>query len=393
MVLPAENLEMIFAIALLALLLPDAYIAFVVLKGASTWVKLLVLLPALAGTAVLYMAFASAEATQPAINTVVRLTVCVLFPVVIFTLISLAGRVIGIFVKGAPRVSDFAGLAAAALWMCIAVYGSFFGWKRICVKELHLDFSELPGAFDGYRIVQLSDFHIGTYGSSPESVQRIVEEVCALHPDLIVFTGDLVNAAPEELAPFEQELRRLHAPDGILSVLGNHDYCMYAHYDGSDSPEKAAARLIDAERALSWRVLRNEAVKIVRGADSMAVAGVENAGSHRFPDSSDLDKALQDTGGAFTILLSHDPSQWRREVIPDGRAALTLSGHTHAMQFRIGSFSPSRWIYPEWGGVYRSGSQTLVVSTGTGGNAAFRFGAYPQILLITLGRGTDMAVD
>ena len=129
----------------------------------------------------------------------------------------------------------------------------------------------------------------------------------------------------------------------------------------------------------------NESVQIRRGNDSIAIIGVENAGDRHFPDKADLKKAMAGvSAGECRILLSHDPSHWRREVIPDTDIPLMLAGHTHAMQFKLGNFSPSQWTYPEWGGLYREGDQQIYVSTGIGGNIAFRFGVYPTIDLLIL---------
>ena len=204
---------------------------------------------------------------------------------------------------------------------------------------------------------------------------------------MIVFTGDLVNSSSEEIGQFTSVLSRMEARDGILSVLGNHDYCLYKQYTGSDSPERELAEVIRIEEAVGWRLLRNESIRIMRGNDSIVIVGVDNAGSRMFPDKSDLPKALRGLSEEeFKILLSHDPSHWRREVLPTTGIDLTLSGHTHAMQFKIGNWSPSKWTYPEWGGLYKEGKQQLYVSTGIGENIAFRFGAYPQIVVLTLDR-------
>lgn len=175
---------------------------------------------------------------------------------------------------------------------------------------------------------------------------------------------------------------------GVFSVIGNHDYSEYRRWEQPDGAARSLARLEQAQREWGWQLLLNEHRLVVRGGDTLAVVGVENtAGRHAFTSRGDLGAACRGIpDGMFKILLSHDPSHWRREVLPAGDIRLTLSGHTHAMQFRIGRFSPSAWIYDEWGGLYGEQGCRLHVSTGAGGTAPFRFGAWPCIDLITLKR-------
>ncbi|MDE7159297.1 MAG: metallophosphoesterase [Muribaculaceae bacterium] len=312
---------------------------------------------------------------------------CYVFPVVIFTLVSLIGKGVGLFWPPASHIFNALALVTAGGCLCMSAYGSVFGWRRLTVDRITINSPKIPVAFDDYKIVQLSDFHIGTYALSPGAVRKIVDRVNSLDPDLIVFTGDLVNSDPAEVEEFVGELSRLKARDGVLSVLGNHDYCLYREYKAPDNPVKACARLRDKERKMGWRLLLNESAVITRGSDTLAIIGVENAGSRNFPDRSDLKGAMEGVDSvAFKILLSHDPSHWEREVVPDTDIDLTLSGHTHAMQLKIGGWSPSKWIYPEWGGLYDDGAQKLYVSTGVGENIPFRLGAWPQIVLLTLNR-------
>ena len=257
-----------------------------------------------------------------------------------------------------------AGILAAAV-VCVAFfYGFTRGWKRLETKEIEIASADLPTAFDGYRIVQLSDLHVGTFGSDTTYLRQLVEQVNALHPDMIVFTGDLVNDSAEELDPYLEILPRLSAPDGVFSILGNHDYCTYRRYDTADG---AARNLAEVKCRL---------------------IGVENDGRPPFPSRGDLPRAMREVPeNAFKILLSHDPTHWRREVLPRTDIQLMLAGHTHAMQLMIGDFSPAGWSYPEWGGIYRENGQTLFVSIGAGGTVPFRFGAWPEIDVITLRRG------
>lgn len=376
----------IFIIITALLLLPDVYIVFGVMKNISWVWRGLFLLPTLAYLFVAIRMFAVGDTRQQYFNWIFWLTLCVVFPILIFTLISLIGRGAGLMNPNLRNIFDWIGLGLGSVWFLIALYGIGYGWRNVTVEEVDLNFKNLPKAFEGYKIVQMSDLHIGTYDLAPSTVDKIVETVNSLQPDLIVFTGDIVNMDPAELDPYLPVLSRLSAPDGIISILGNHDYCLYKDYKNTnDSPAKALERVKNKEVSLGWRLLLNDSYIIKRGGSEIAIVGVENSGGKNFIDRSDLNKSLEGVPESdFKILLSHDPSHWRREVLPKSNIDLTLSGHTHAMQFKIGNFSPSKWTYKEWGGLYDEGGRILHVNTGTGGNIPFRFGAFPQITLITL---------
>ena len=378
-------MAVILSVIALLLTLGDTYIVFCLLGNTSWIIKGWLFLPALIYWAlVIWMAF-TGDTRQMLLNGVMWITICVVLPTFVFTVFSIVGKGLGLLWHPLNPIMSWTGASIAAVWFVIAVYGSVFGWRRLEVKKSDIILADLPENFNGYRIVQLSDFHIGVYEMIPGAVDKIVERVNSLNPDLIVFTGDLVNTSSDEVNKFTDVLSRLKAPDGVISVLGNHDYCIYHQYKGDDTPERALARVVKSEELMGWNLLRNQSAQITRGNDSIAIVGVENAGSRHFPDKSDLRKAL--TGlpeNECKILLSHDPSHWRREVLPTTDIPLMLAGHTHAMQFKLGNFSPSKWTYPEWGGLYREGNQQLYVSTGVGGNIAFRFGVYPTIDLITL---------
>lgn len=315
------------------------------------------------------------------------LLMCIAVPKAVFALFSLVGRGVGLFAPQAGKIGTVVGIVAA-VGVCIASYYGFArGWKRLVIRETTVVSAGLPPAFDGYRIVHLSDLHVGTYGKDTTYLSRLVDRVDGLHPDLIVFTGDLVNLSSDELDPFLGVLSRLRAPDGVYSVLGNHDYCTYRRLDRPHEAARDHAVLIDHERAMGWNLLLNEHRILHRGRDSFALIGVENDSRPPFPSRGDLPRAMRGLPeGVFKILLSHDPSHWRREVLPASDIQLTLSGHTHAMQLKVGRFSPSRWSYPEWGGLYREGDRQLFVSLGLGGAIPFRFGAWPEIDLLVLQR-------
>lgn len=280
-----------------------------------------------------------------------------------------------------------AGLAAALVAIGFVAYGFFFGWRHIVVRGATCASPLLPEEFDGYRIVQLSDIHIGTFLRNRGFVDKMVRQVNALKPDLVVFTGDLVNVSAEEVIPFQRQLSLISAPDGVFSVMGNHDYCEY----GDDKSDRNIVRnqnvLRYLEGKIGWRLLLNSHAAIRRGASAIWLVGVENISRPPFSDYGDLEKAMEGVPeGTFKILLSHDPSHWRRGVLHQTDIALTLSGHTHAGQIRIGRFTPAKWMYHEWGGKYVEGGSMLYVSQGIGGTVPFRLGAWPEVNVIVLRR-------
>lgn len=306
------------------------------------------------------------------------------------------GRLLSLCFKGRVRLWTrrvFTGFGAvlAAAGLFIAFYGSYFGYRHIVVKEFHYVHCDIPDAFNGYRIVQLSDLHLGTLHGQPEVVQRIVDSVNACQPDLIVFTGDLVNYHADEEEEFANILRGMKARDGVVSIMGNHDYAQYFRWPTSADSLGDIHRLQAMQRALGWDLLLNGNHVIHRWTDSIAIVGVENDGRPPFPSLGDLPKAQRGlSDGCFKILLSHDPTHWRRHVLGETDIPLMLAGHTHGMQFKIGSFSPAMWFYDEWGGAYvehdRHGARTLYISLGTGEvMMPFRFGAWPEVNVITLG--------
>lgn len=273
-----------------------------------------------------------------------------------------------------------ASVVVSGLVILTFIYGMTIGFHKLQVKSEVIEFEELPAGFDGYRIVQLSDFHLGSYSRSSDFPARVVDSVLALNPDLIVFTGDLVNVSATEADAFLNDLSRLHAPNGVFSVSGNHDY----GFDKTDV-DNNFARICDLEKAAGWTMLNNANTVIRHGADSLYLAGVENTSKSFFISRGDLPKALEGIPeGAFTILLTHDPKHWRNEVLPASDVNLTLSGHTHAMQLKLFGLSPAALMFKEWGGKYSEGGRTLFVSEGIGGILPFRIGSYPQINVITL---------
>lgn len=370
---------------ILLLLLPDLYIWLSFVRSAvSTFWNIAYWVPSLLAVSAL-VAWIVGSHQDWLMKLFFGILLCVAAPKLFFSIVSLAGRGVGLALPYAATVGNVAGIAVAAATCVAFAYGFARGWKRLEVKEVTITSADLPASFDGYRLVQLSDLHVGTFGIDTAYLRELVERVNDLRPDLVVFTGDLVNSSADELDPFMGILPHLKARDGVFSILGNHDYCTYRRYDTADGAARNLAELKRREQGFGWDLLLNENRTIRRGTDSIALIGVENDSRPPFPSRGDLRKAMERVPErAFKILLSHDPTHWRREVLSKTDIQLTLSGHTHAMQLMIGHFSPARWAYPEWGGIYRDGDRTLYVSIGAGGTVPFRFGAWPEINVITL---------
>ncbi|MCM1522522.1 MAG: metallophosphoesterase [Muribaculaceae bacterium] len=372
---------MVYAILLIAagILVPDYYIWNTYVKsGPAIW-SIIYWIPSLLFAILTVCALIWKRFNSGVMNIFMSLLLGVALPKAIFSLVSWLGD--------AEPLGYYGGLGIALLVMSFSFFGLVFGWRIVIVKRIELKFPSLPAEFDGYRVVQLTDFHIGTYHRSPDTVRKIVWTANRLRPDIIVFTGDMVNLRPSEIEEFMPTLRRLSAKDGIYSILGNHDYCLYLKYGNPRGASEACCQLCRHERNLGWRLLLNENAVIRRGDSKIAIVGVENEGKPPFPARADLERAMKGLPeGIFKILLSHDPSHWRKEVLKDTDIQLTLSGHTHGMQFRIGRLSPSRFVSREWGGEYSHNGRVLYVSTGVGSNLPFRFGAWPEVVEITLRR-------
>lgn len=268
-------------------------------------------------------------------------------------------------------------------------FGFVEGWKRLEVKHLTFTSPDLPPYFDGYRLVQITDFHLGSFPSGEKGnafVQKVVDQANSEDPDMILFTGDLVNNRATEVEPYLKILNQLYAKDGIYSVWGNHDYCEYDNDHSLAALRHNRRLLFDYQERLGWMQLMNAHHVVSHGMASITVIGVENAGQPPFSNRSNLKKAMKgvDKDG-FKILLTHDPHHWRREVVGK-KIQLTLAGHTHAGQLKVGKWTPARMAFKEWGGAYTIGSQMLYVSSGIGGSFPFRLGAWPELTVITLKR-------
>ena len=277
------------------------------------------------------------------------------------------------------------GLGIALLTMAYLIFGATEGKQYFQVKKTTIESKDVPQAFDGYRIVQLSDMHVGSWNGNTQAMEKAVSIINDLQPDLIVFTGDLVNNLASELDNFIPVFSKLKAKDGVYSVLGNHDYSTYIHWENPEDQKEELVRLKQKQAEMGWTMLNNRHIKLYNQNDSIALIGVENSGRPPFPDYAKLSEAMQGTEGMFQILLSHDPTHWRREVLPQTDIELMLAGHTHAMQTKIFGFTPAQFIYEENDGLYQEGKQMLYVNIGLGHLLyPMRLGAWPEITLLTL---------
>lgn len=383
----------ILPLLLLTCLLPDIYIYYWHLRKPSIprWAKV-----TFWGPTALLLFFAVwltyTESLTPenmdAIILYLSAYMLLALPKTTYMLVSFIGKLIGLvfhpYRKANTPVSFTAGFAV----FCMMICGLSFGPTLLKVKESTFQSETLPKEFDGYKIVQVSDLHLTSMKTHPEFVSKLVRTINAQQADAICFTGDLVSTDVAELYPFVDELSKLKAKDGVFSILGNHDYMTYAKYMTPLEKSQKFHEMLKLQEKMGWNLLQNEHSVIHRGQDSIVILGVENDGKPPFPERGDLNKAQEGLNlnvPLFKLLLSHDPSHWKRKVLPTTDIQLTLSGHTHGMQFMIGNWSPAQYLYPEWKGMYQENSRGLYVSLGVGGALIpFRFGAWPEINVITL---------
>lgn len=268
--------------------------------------------------------------------------------------------------------------------------GHYITRLRVDVNHVELASPRVPTQFDGFKVAHISDFHLDSFDKEKERgfVEEIIDRILAEKPDIVCFTGDLVTIRSAQARPYRSILKKLTSTGTpVYSVMGNHDYADYVWDFDEQRKEADRDSLRTIQREAGWHVLDNESVVLHRGNDSLLVAGVENIGEPPFSVYGDLGKALEgySTDSTFTILLSHNPTHWRKEVLHATSIDLTLSGHTHAMQFRIGGWSPSKLKYPEYSGLYHEGNQFLYVNTGLGGvGPKIRIGVRPEISIVTL---------
>jgi hypothetical protein len=283
------------------------------------------------------------------------------------------------------------GLAVSVIPITGFSFGIIKGAHDYTWRKIQVNIKGLPDKFDGIRIGQLSDIHSGSF-SNKNAVRGGIEMFMAEKPDLVFFTGDIVNDQAWELKNYIDLFSKVKAPLGVYSVLGNHDYGNYSRWKSKEAKQRNFKGILDGHSSLGWTLLRNENRVLEIEGDKLAIIGVENWGaSSRFPKYGDLDKAKQGLENIDSkILLSHDPSHWEAKILPEHKDIdLTLSGHTHGFQFGIETpffrWSPAQYLYRQWAGLYEQNGQHIYVNRGFGYiGYPGRIGIPPELTLIEL---------
>lgn len=292
---------------------------------------------------------------------------------------------------GRLKFLSYVALGISAIPFLSLLRGMISGAYNYQVKKIKLKLKNLPSEFEGLKIVQISDIHTGSFLDTKhlhEAFDLILEQ----KPDIIFFTGDLVNDVAKETIGFEEVYKKLKAPMGVYSTLGNHDYGDYTTWDSLEAKQANLEQLKSVHREAGWRLLMNENQIIERNGKQLAIIGIENWGANlRFPKYGKLDKAIVGTeNAAVRLLLSHDPSHWEGEVIPKYPSIDAMfAGHTHGMQFGVEipgfKWSPAQYFYKQWAGLYENGDQQLYVNRGLGFiGYPGRVGILPEISVFEL---------
>jgi hypothetical protein len=279
----------------------------------------------------------------------------------------------------------------AAIPFGAMLFGMYKGKYNFKVLKYTLEFDDLPDAFDGYRITQISDVHSGSFDNR-NKIEYAVGLINQQKSDVLLFTGDMVNNMATEMEPWADLFSTLEAKDGKYSVLGNHDYGDYVEWDTEEAKQKNLDDLKKLQKDIGFDLLLNDSRFLEKGNDRIALVGVENWGKGGFKKAGDLTKAAEKISkDDFKILMSHDPTHWEEKVLADDyHYHLTLSGHTHGMQFGIEipgwiKWSPAKWRYKHWAGIYNEGGEYINVNRGFGFlGYPGRVGIWPEITVITL---------
>ena len=282
-------------------------------------------------------------------------------------------------------------LGLAAIPFVSLLYGMYQGKYNYKVLKYALEFDDLPNAFDGFQITQISDIHSGSFDNK-RKIEYGIDLINRQDSDVILFTGDMVNNRADEMAPWLDSFKKLNAKRGMYSILGNHDYGDYIEWKSAEAKSQNMSHLKSIHKEIGFDLLLNEHRFLEKDGEKIALVGVENWGAGGFKKAGDLQRAATNVNKTdFKILMSHDPSHWEEEVkLDDKHFHLTLSGHTHGMQFGIEipgwiKWSPVKWRYKHWAGIYQESGRYINVNRGFGFLAyPGRVGIWPEISVITL---------
>ncbi len=297
----------------------------------------------------------------------------------------------GFYLPSRRKFISTVALGLAAVPFASLLYGMYRGKYNYQVLKYALEFDDLPEAFDGYTITQISDVHSGSFDNE-KKVAYGIDLINEQQSDLILFTGDMVNNKAEEMLPWKEHFAKLTATDGVFSVLGNHDYGDYISWPSEGAKAANLQQLKDIQKEMGWKLLLNEHHTLSKNGEQIKLIGVENWGAGGFKKVGDLEKACEGVSATdFKILMSHDPSHWAEKVKADDRKFhLTLSGHTHGMQFGIEipgliKWSPVKYRYENWAGIYEHLGRFINVNRGFGFiGYPGRVGIWPEVTVIQL---------
>ena len=283
-----------------------------------------------------------------------------------------------------------AGIIIAAIPFASMIYGMSKGRYNFYLRKVKLPSARIPKAFDGFKIIQISDLHLGNFNREYHRLYPVVDIINEEKPDLILFTGDLVNNFKEETEGWAPVFTKMKARYGKYSILGNHDYGNYSRWSSPEAKKRNFEGIVQAHQRYGFKLLRNENLTIEHNGNKIALAGNENWGLPPFPQYGELQKTIKGIDPEmFTVLMSHDPDHWEAEILKNSNADLTLAGHTHGMQMGISyknlNWSPAKWKYKYWDGLYSKGDRHIYVNRGLGFiGLPMRIGMPPEITLIEL---------
>jgi uncharacterized protein len=312
-------------------------------------------------------------------------------PKLVYIIFQFLNFLVNLFLKEKIYLIRYAGVLTGMFIILLMFHGAFVNPKNIQVKTVQLEVADLPVAFDGYKIIQISDIHLGSWGKNFNYLKPAIDSINNQQADLIVFTGDMVNNFSQEMEGWQPYFKQLKAKDGKYAILGNHDYGDYSDWKRPQDKQTNFDSITQNIRNFGFELLLNENVRLQRDSASIGLVGVENWGKPPFPKYGNLEEALiKSDSSSLKILLSHDPSHWKREVVNYPQIFLTLSGHTHSAQIAFNMYgklrSPSSLVYDEWEGLYTEGNQYLYVNRGLGFiGIPVRIGASrPEVTVIEL---------